>query len=194
MVIAENSKLIHWNYFLSIEDDVDRLARFIEFTSNNFSAHSIEMARILFAAASEVDVVAKMLCTNVNSTQKAENINDYKNILDASFPKIKALNVFINRYGLTLTPWDNWKNNNSPDWWRSYNKVKHERNNYFQEANLKNALNAVAGLYLLLLHLHEKEMEEAKLKPCPKLFGLDDKLIKHTTITEAGLIHYYDIK
>jgi hypothetical protein len=194
MAIIESSKLIHWNYFLSIEEDVDRLARFIEFTTNNFSAYSVEMARILFAAASEVDVVAKLLCSKVVPAQRPGNMEDYKNILNAYFLKIKDLQVFITRYGLTLTPWDEWQRNENPFWWKAYNKVKHERSQHFHEANLKNTLNAVSGLYLFLLYYYEKEMDEGNLKPCPKLFSLSDTLMKHTTITESGLVKYYDIK
>lgn len=194
MAIIESSKLTHWNYFLAIEEDTDRLARFIEFTTNNFSTYSVEMARILFASASEVDVIAKLLCTQVASARKAKNINDYKNILNPHFQKIKKLQVFITRYGLTLTPWDEWKSNQNPSWWGAYNKVKHKRNQHFHEANLKNTLNAITGLYILLLYYYEQEMDNAKLKPSPKLFSLDDKLMKHTTITESGLVKYYDLK
>jgi hypothetical protein len=33
-----------------------------------------------------------------------------------------------------------------PDWWQSYNKVKHERNRHFNKATLNNALHALAAL------------------------------------------------
>lgn len=194
MGIIESSKLTHWNYFLAIEEDIDRLARFVEFTTNNFSAYSVEMARILFAAASEVDVVAKLLCSNVAPTQEAKDIQDYRNILQSHFLKIKNLQVFIIRYGLILTPWDEWKSNENPFWWKAYNKVKHERNQHFHEANLKNTLNAIAGLYILLLYYYEKETDKGNLKPCPKLFSLSNSLVKHTLITESGMVKYYDIK
>ena len=194
MAIIESSKLMHWNYFLSIEEDVDRLARFIEFTTNNFSTYSVEMARILFAAASEVDVIAKLLCSNVAPAQKAEDINDYKDILNPYFLNIKDLEVFITRYGLSLTPWDEWKRNTNPFWWKAYNNVKHERNQYFPEANLKNTLNAISGLYIFLLYYYKKEMDDGSLKPCTKLLSLDEKLVKHTMITEYGFVKSYDIK
>jgi hypothetical protein len=35
-----------------------------------------------------------------------------------------------------------------------YNKIKHDRTNYFQKANLFNALNSVGALFLSILHYH----------------------------------------
>lgn len=65
MTITEANKLLHWNYFLAVEEDLHRLSRFIEFSQDNFETYSIELSRILFAASAEVDVVAKQLCEQV---------------------------------------------------------------------------------------------------------------------------------
>lgn len=62
MAIIESDKLSHWNYFLAVEEDLHRLSRFVEFSADNFETHSLELARILFAASAEVDVVARQLC------------------------------------------------------------------------------------------------------------------------------------
>ncbi|HLA26797.1 MAG TPA: hypothetical protein VJZ49_02765 [Syntrophales bacterium] len=51
--------LAHWNYFLALEKDIEVLSRYVEFTQKNFTCYSLEILRILFSAASEVDVVAK---------------------------------------------------------------------------------------------------------------------------------------
>jgi len=62
MTIAVTQSKIHWNYFLALERDLEIVARYVEFTKPNFKTFSIELAHLLFAAASEVDVVAKLLC------------------------------------------------------------------------------------------------------------------------------------
>ena len=55
--------------------------------------------------------------------------------------------MFIPRYKICLQPWKEWSEKKSPYWWsKGYNKIKHERDKYFKEANLYNALNAVGGL------------------------------------------------
>ena len=113
-MIIEHDNLSHWNYFLALEEDVLNIARYIELTKENFSTYSIELARILFASSSEVDVISKMICSLVAQNKSAENINDYKEILRPRFPFIETIQIFIPRYGLTLTPWANWKENKNP--------------------------------------------------------------------------------
>ena len=151
MTIQETATPIHWNYFLALEEDVAHLARFLELTTANFSSYSIELGRMLFAAASEIDVVAKQYCRKLNADSKAKNIANYKAEIMERHPAFHTIKVHMPRFGLTLDPWVNWGGNNQPLWWRAYNNVKHERHAYFSEANLKNALNAVAALYVLLI-------------------------------------------
>ena len=54
----------HWNYLLSIENDLEVVSRFIELHEDNFKCFSIEISRLLMAAAAEVDVVCKQICKN----------------------------------------------------------------------------------------------------------------------------------
>jgi len=45
--------------------------------------------------------------------------------------------VLVPRYGLDFKPWDNWATpRNPPDWWSSYNKVKHVRDQHFDQADV----------------------------------------------------------
>ena len=177
MVIQESKKFIHWNYFLAIESDVTVLSRFVEFTKDNFKTYSLETAHLLLAAASEVDVVAKLLCKEVDPHSSPERINEYREILDPALPIIKDMGVTIPRFGLSLTPWLNWRSNQTPHWWSDYNAVKHERNLNFKKANLKNTVNSIAGLFVLLLHYYKTAAEKAELVPDPSLFKVADKFI-----------------
>lgn len=160
----------HWNYFLALEDDVVRLSRYIEFTQDNFDVYSLELARILFSAASEVDVVAKQLCAKLDKTSKADNIVEYRKIIRPAFPVLTDALVLVPRFGLTLNPWEQWANDSNPLWWTAYNNVKHHRHTHFADASLKNALNSVAGLFVLLLFFYREESQNARLTPDPILF------------------------
>jgi hypothetical protein len=152
MIRATKGKL-HWNYFIALERDLELASRYVEFCEKNFDVYSIELAHLLFAAASEVDVIAKLLCTRIKPAMRAKNIDQYRKVLLAQFPYLPKSQVFVDRYGLTLEPWDNWALGTNPVWWRSYNDVKHERDAYFNKATLKNALNALGAL-LILMHYH----------------------------------------
>ena len=43
MGVEEHESFPHWNYFLAMEEDLDRLSRFVEFTTNNYECYSIEL-------------------------------------------------------------------------------------------------------------------------------------------------------
>jgi hypothetical protein len=172
ITITSNPSRLHWTYYIALEQDMEQVARFVEFSENNYNTYSIELAHLLIAASSEVDVVSKALCSLTSPTLPRENINDYRAALGTSLPDLHAQQVYLPRYGLTLTPWTNWASNTNPDWWRSYNRVKHHRHEHYEEANLKNALNALAGLFLIMFHYYYATIsaEEGRHLPLNEVF------------------------
>lgn len=190
MGIEETATPKHWNYFLALEDDVLTLSRYLELTTDNFNSYSLEMARILFAAASEVDVVAKQLCQKLDPTSKAENINSYRNEISPACPTIAGAQVHLPKFGLSFNPWQNWGEQETPVWWRAYNNVKHKRHTHFSEANLKHSLNAVAGLLVLLLYFYREEGGGGKLMPDPKVFHVGAPFTVDHTIFHPSTTFY----
>lgn len=184
-MINQNPSLVHWNYFLALENDVDILSRYIEFDSKNFSVFSIELAHLLLASCSEVDVIFKALCKLLSPAKKPKRIDQYRSIIKPGIDDFENETVKIARFGLELKPWANWESVGSPLWWKSYNNVKHERNHYFKDANLENVLNAMSGLLVVIYHFYKIQfgLEKnlifndkqtfAHLNPNTKLFHLD---------------------
>ncbi len=185
MAIQVENSLLHWNYFMALESDVAQLSRYVEFAESNWRTYSIEAARLLLAASSEVDVLAKQLCRMVDPEAKVENINRYHPIITGAFPTLREAKVTLPRCGLTLTPWIHWRATSPPRWWTAHNKVKHERNDHFKEGNLQNALNAMAGLFLLVLHFYRRTGEET-LKPAPAWFQPPEDLASIGVFLDAG--------
>jgi hypothetical protein len=166
----------YWNYFLAIEDDLERLSRFIEFDERNFDCFSLEISRILLASGAEVDVVCKQICKKLNPRSSAKRIKPYQNEIMASYPAIPDFTVLLPRYSLTLTPWSSWNvPKNPPEWWSAYNKIKHHRDAEYHQANLKNALNAVGGLFIMVLYLCKEKAEDGKLAPPPRLLHVTEE-------------------
>ena len=184
-MITYTDKNIYWNYFLSIEKDLNKLSRFIEFDKKNENVFSIELARLLISSSSEFEVVSKEFCKIKNQNSKIENINDIRREVLIYIPDIYAIEINISRFGLNYKPLINWETNNNCDWWTSYNGVKHRRNIEYENANLKNAINAIGALYIINLYyynsLQEKntnktvKMEETtlELKPRPCLIKVN---------------------
>ena len=186
MGIQAAKSLIHWNYFLALESDLEQVSRYIEFDRGNFKTYSIELAHLLLASSSEVDVIAKGLCDFLEPNSSAENINQYQGIICRNIPEFVNEPVYVSRFNLKLKPWSNWKTGNNPLWWRSYNKVKHERSDYFPEANLKNVLNSISGLLITVFYFYKlqfasesRSIENIRdvneiLKPAARFLSLQD--------------------
>jgi hypothetical protein len=175
MAITSRKIESHWNYLLAIEGDLERLSRFIEFDRHNFECFSVEITRILLTSGAEVDVVCKQICKKLNSASSANNISHYRDEICAAYPHIPDFEVLLPRYGLTLTPWINWNmSNNPPEWWSAYNKIKHHRDAEYNQANLKNGLNAVCGLFVMVLYLYKEKAITGGLAPPPKLLQVTE--------------------
>lgn len=195
MIQTSGSQLLHWNYFLALDSDFDVLSRYVELAGNNFQTYSIELAHLLLSGSSEADVVLKALCLALDRESKTRNICDYQSTIIARLPSFAEEAVYVPRYCLTLHPFDNWQTEkNSPDWWQSYNAVKHHRDQSFQQANLKNSLNALAGLMVSVFYLYRQTFSElnqdnkkvtAKLVPEPKLLRLSEAYYYSTMVAAS---------
>jgi len=176
MVIHTEKTDVHWNYFLAIERDLEVLSRYVEFDERNFQCFSIEIARIVLAAGAEIDVVCKQMCQAVNPGSIANDINAYRTEIKSAIPNIPDFKVLVPRFGIILQPWDEWRSQTGvPLWWTAYNKIKHQRDFQYHQASLKNALNAVAGLFVVVLYLYKDKAKSGELLPTTQLFDVDEE-------------------
>ena len=159
-----------WYYFLSIERDFIRTLDFVEFNADNEATYSNEFAKLLLLIGSEVDVVAKMLCKRADASATPNNINEYRSVITARYSNLYTFAIQIPRFNYSTKPWESWgaPTPESPVWWKSYNKVKHQRDEHFAEANFKNVTDALCGLLSLLLYFYRSE---SHLQPYPELLN-----------------------
>ena len=160
----------YWQHFLALETDFAATSRYVEFSEDNFRTYSVEYAKLLLAIGSEVDVLCKIICRNIDEAADRNNIGDYRACL-TGHTNMATEEVLIRRYNLTFKPWEEWSRNRNPNWWESYNNVKHDRNVAFAEANLQNCANAISGLFVAVLYAYKAEQSDEDLKPLPNLLG-----------------------
>ena len=190
----------HWSYYLAIESQLAETARFVEFSDQNKNTYSIEFARILLAAASEIDVIAKQLCKLLDSNSEAGSIFQYQSVINKYLPNITQEVIRISRYSAVLQPWENFALPNlPPTWWTAYNKVKHHRHTNFEDANLKNAMHAVGALHILVVYYYKTAYEANSekvvsfgvvmnaLQPSAALFSMDDRYYGRTRLIHSEL-------
>jgi len=161
--------LLHWNYFLALEQDVLKVSRYIELTEDNFGTYSTENARILMTATQEVDVLAKQICQHFGDDSDSEG--GYREFIPKKFPEISSLTVALPRFGLECQPYVNWASKKTPDWWTANNKVKHERHREFARASVSNVLNAICALFLMNLYYHDSISKLDEIFPGPVLLA-----------------------
>lgn len=187
MGISYKGAKIHWNYFLAIERDFEKLSRYIEFNEANNDTFSIELARLIMSSTQEVDVIMKRLCSLLENSTTRRDINNYKEIITSNFTDFTEEEVSIPRFGMSSQPWLKWNDANChPSWWTANNKIKHHRIDHFEKANLKNAFNSIGGLLITIVYYYKKEIEMERgsdvkwqdvtslLLPKTSLFRLND--------------------
>jgi hypothetical protein len=153
----------YWPYYFALESDVDKLSRYVEFTEQNFSTYSIEMVRLYLSICSEIDVVMKEICKETLSNPKAKYIDEYRQVIKDEFNDFNNQKAFCQKFGLGFTPWQSWDKGISPKWWSNHNKVKHQRSEFYDKANLANVLESLAALYLTNIYL--EFVKDKKLNP-----------------------------
>lgn len=177
----------HWQYFLVLEREFADTLQYVALTKDNLNTYSIRYAWIFLSTCSEIDVVFKVLCEQVEPGAKPKGtfwtINDSRDVLLKHFPKFPLMIVTIPQYRTTAKPWEEWGNGSHPSWWSSYNKVKHHRHEHFEKASLSNVIDALAGLYCLVLYLHrdihgDQDNRSQALVPEPVLFDYDCAFIR----------------
>lgn len=174
--------------------------RYVSFDKKNGKTFSSEFIKLLQAICSEIDVLAKEIAKykNPNFKIKESYIAKWGFMLVKSYPFLSNTTVqFNNDY--ILSPWKKTgyveyynKDHNlcykraegceNPEWWRAYNKVKHERTSIkdkspnYEQANLKNVVNALGALYILeQIMLSELSKKRNDRITSSKLFRLNDK-------------------
>lgn len=183
MEIRKDAKRFHlfeksyWNYFLELEEQFILTKRYVAFDKSNFKSYSMEYLKLLEAVCSEIDVVGKELAHQIDPSFKVNdttsNIQKWWFIIQDWL--LRDMKDPIKMLGeLEFSPWNGYRierfedknhsirhrlteGSKTPNWWTSYNKVKHNRTlddpetqeQYFHRANLENLCNAFAALYLL---------------------------------------------
>ena len=165
----------------------------------NSKTFSNEFIKQYQAICSEVDVILKSICLELGNQSANDMKNGYTPIVLQNWVNINAQKVRFK--DLELQPFSNWQqepNYKSPDWWTPYNNVKHERLFNYHKANLKNVLNALAGLYILENYLvkfiGDRDNDSDVPNDISLIFGMIDFETRETVIgKDSYLITSKDI-
>jgi len=147
--------------FILIQSDLMKLFEYIEPSDENLNSYSYRIHALLMRTCIEVEAKFKaILKENIfnpvdrNGDARTENnwnINDYKKVDKTHHLSSYKVHIPIwNGNSSVFIPFYEWNRNSSLRWYQAYNKSKHNRMEQFKEANFRNLLNAVTGLFVLL--------------------------------------------
>ena len=159
----------HWQFFESLDDELLSLSRIIDFSKENFKTHSVHLTRMYLSICSEIDVVSKLLCSKIDLKSHAGTMDDYRSLITGFYPKLSEVKIVVPAHDLEFQPWIDWASGVNPSWWKNHNKVKHERDKYYREANLGNVLLSAAGLLIILTYYYQSEICKSHLSFLYKL-------------------------
>lgn len=161
----------YYRYYLSLESDFLATERFVTIDLDNSNTFSVEYIKLFQTICGEVEAVSKYLCAMLDEEAKCENFTDCCKIIITSNRLFeRACTTVPQLERVIIAPFLNWNfsikqtkggkefiESNNPEWWKKYNKVKHNRTGLdsstgvynYKFANQRNVLNALAALYIL---------------------------------------------
>jgi len=142
----------HWNYFLTLEQDMSDTSKFVEHCEANYNTFSFEFFKIIQLSCAEIDSLLKELCKLWEPNSKAKCIKNYAKIIIPKYTKLNEFSTMMNYSGLPLLfcPWQHWTCEASPNWWRDYQHLKHNHTKNFDLATMKNAYYCLSALLIVL--------------------------------------------
>lgn len=116
------------------------------------------------------------------------NIEDFETNLFSDL-KLSESRVVVYVYPLQIIkPYQKYREVNG--WWSIYNSLKHNRIKNYNKANLWNVLNALAGLFLLMVRYKEEEFSKALFRFDLIETDLVPEFFHSERIREPGLFWY----
>ena len=154
-----------WLIYLNLEKELLSSFEYVYFDDSieQQSVYSNKFAEITLRASIEVETIAKEVYKNSGGDKQI----DQRLRFDKDCIKYLNEKFGLNEKVVRITypffdchsddnneifPFSDFNMNNDEGWQKSYQAIKHNRNEEYKKGNLRNALNTVAALYLLCIY------------------------------------------
>ncbi len=148
-----NDRLMLCRAYKILENDLKELFNYVEPCCENLNTFSLRLYELLLRACTEFETNCKRILEDNGYVFGTNNpdIRDYCKVNQAT--RLSEYEVEIDYWrpnSKVFKPFADWSNGHSLEWYSAYNHVKHDRQNKFDNACLKNVINAVAGVLIIL--------------------------------------------
>ncbi len=146
---AAHPRYRHWEVFMTVEDDLKNISRYVDICEDNYKTYSIELASLIIRSCTEIEKLAK----RISGVDGRVPILKFVPPIQTMYLEFANFATNFPFWGLSFTPWETLQRKDTvPQWWKQYNTIKHDKTQARQAGNLETALNAVAGLYVVTLY------------------------------------------
>ena len=156
---------VYWKQYVLLEKRMLDLSDYVAIHPKNYAVFSSHFISMYLTICSEIDSIADEFCKELNITEKERfGIHNKINHIVSKYSNLKSWRCatkFPNE-GINIVPFAKFIDNESADWWKVYNNIKHKRTEKngkqynYELANLKNILHALAALYMLLYKMQKE--------------------------------------
>lgn len=139
------------SYSLLIKD-YNELLDFVYPTDSNETTYSHRIYELFLRTATEFENFSKqkLIADKYGKKPSLMNIEDYKTLdIKLGLSSLEVGLLYWNPSKKYVKPFDDWRTGYTLNWYSDYNKVKHNRTDNFDKANLGNLTLGLAGLFLV---------------------------------------------
>lgn len=161
---CEEFEKVYWNNYILIENEFRETLEYVKLSQDNFKTYSNKYIKLILQIGSEIDIFFKIFCMYLdkNSNKSYDNMPERIKFVKNKYKLLLEQNVVIRSNNMEFNPWSEIVefNGEGLSWWKSYNKIKHERNSEvningekkvaYKFANLENTLHILGALYQIL--------------------------------------------
>lgn len=137
--------------FISLETQLSRCIDYIPFVEANLKVVSPKFIPIILDSCSLIDSI---FSSRTKNRTERFNLKRYSEHFEEQMELEDTISLFLSSPIRPLRPFAEWTRK-PPDWWSSYNSLKHDRLGHYEVATITNAVNAMAALHQVLSRTKE---------------------------------------
>ena len=146
-MITDNNRIDFLiSQFTNLEEQLLGCMEFIPFVDQNQQVISPKFATIILEACSLIESILKEI---TNDKGIKYNFKKYAEVNENSLELENTISLFLGSPPRFYQPYEKWTKN-IPDWWKSYNKLKHDRLNNYEFGTYETAILSLTGLHQLI--------------------------------------------
>lgn len=185
-IFNTNKFISDFNQLQILIELIEKVFKYISPEQKNMETFGNELRNIIILACTEVESLWKDTLLSNNYANKKLTTKDYVELL--SILKLNEYKIKFNFYPdiEEVSPFSNWNTKSttqSLSWYSDYNAIKHNRLNEFSKATLKNAIESVSAVVIMLIAKYGYTNIYWKTKI--------ENLISITEIPDWGFEDYY---